>query len=85
MILIIEINTKIIARNINELKTSRHCRIITHTFVLQAEIARMQLMNFGQPLHVNDQPRDCLRVTPLYSFTHQRPNGWMGSVLAPTN
>ena len=29
--------------------------------------------------------RDCLRATPLYTFTHQRPNGLGKSVLAPTN
>ena len=37
---------------------------------------------FGQPM-IN--LRDCLRATPLYTFTHQRPNGWVRSVLAPTN
>ena len=52
--------------------------------MLQAEIARIAMGEFGQPIHANDQPRDCLRATPLDTFTHQQAEYWKGSVLAPT-
>ena len=54
----------------------------THTLVLQAENCKDAIGESGQPMI---RPRDYLRATPLYSFTHQRSNRLVRSVLAPIN